>query len=171
MHVLSKVPVLDAHMMWSFLDLSDNRLAVVLKRTGDHHKAGEDQIALQRLTTHLSYLRRDTPLTLMLILSERKAVLNSYTHGGQYLLVAQVSHLLVSQGQNTRAFTRHLFVDFVIVGWTLWKLEQNGIKVVCNFWGTQFSKITIAPLLEWHISFKIGCWGCAGCVRIICFGN
>lgn len=45
--------------MRGFLDLSDNRLAVVLERAGHHHEAGEDQVALQSLTTHLSHLNRD----------------------------------------------------------------------------------------------------------------
>lgn len=58
--------VLAAHVMRGFLDLPDNRLAVVLERAGDHHEAGEAQVTFQSLTTHLPHLHRDTPVKLSL---------------------------------------------------------------------------------------------------------
>lgn len=85
-------------MMRGFLDLSDHRLAVVLERAGDHHEAGEAQVTLQSLTTHLSHLHRDTPVELTILLFY---ILHKTRSCGQtdteYLLVAQMSHLLVSQ--------------------------------------------------------------------------
>lgn len=112
-YVQTQVCVLNAHMMRSFLDLPDNRLAVILKWTGDHHEAGEAQVTLQNITTHLPHLYTDTPVNLTR--SNTNRTLHFTRTDMEYLLVAQVSHLLVSQRKNSSSFTRHLSVHFVIV--------------------------------------------------------
>lgn len=93
--------LLDAHVMRGFLDLSDNRLAVVLERAGDHHEAGEDQVTLQSLTIHLSYLNRDVQVKhILLFLSDTQhedRKLGFIWKDTEYLLMTQVSHLFVSQ--------------------------------------------------------------------------
>lgn len=88
-------------MMRGFLDLPDNRFAVVLERAGDHHETGEAQVTLQSLTTHLSYLHRDMSVRLehvdLFYLQHKNGKLEFTGADTEYLLVAQVAHLLVSQ--------------------------------------------------------------------------
>lgn len=110
--------------------------------------------------------RRSNSLSLLLFSSlhnTRTGSCISLAQTWEYLLVAQVSHLLVPQRQNSSSFTGHLFVHFVVVGWTLWKLEQTGVKgAVCNFRGTDYREnIGKASLLKLHRSCEVAVVRCS----------
>lgn len=121
------------YMMWCFLNLSDDSLAVTLQGTGHHHETSEMQVALQSITTHLPDLCDPKRLcsasfyTLSILMRQdySDSLWQFWETSKNNLLVTKVSHLFVTQGQHSCTFPRHFLVDFIITRRTFWKLQSQ----------------------------------------------